>query len=681
MLQVAVVALSYSSSSTFLFRKENSSQLKCRRRRHQQPQWSICRSNRCDVRVNAEHLTLARQLFDEMPSRDTFAWNRLIETQLSGGQLDRVVCIYQQMLLRGVCPDGHTLPRVLAASRLMDSLSLGRQFHGHAVKLGLSLEGYVVTALIEMYGYLEGVSAAKWVLDKSGSRMSSVAWTLLMDRYVKEKKPRLAIDVFYQMVQSGVEVDPVAVMTAVAACGMLRSLLDGRKVHEMAREFGVDSDVLVGNSLLKMYIDCGRLEVARETFDAIPSRDVVSWTEMIRGYVRTGKFNDGIKLFRKMVLSGDRFKPDPVSICCILPACARMTARNQGKEIHGYLIRNQVDMNITVMNAVMDMYVKSGSIEDASRIFDGIMGLRRDAISWTIMIQGYSLHGQGELGVELFLQMQKQNTTHEIDQLLYAAALHACTTANMVKEGSMYFSSIRAPQVRHYALMVALLARAGLFREARAFVGEKKIEHHADVLRALLVGCRAHGDFKLGKLAAEQLCNFEPLNADNYILLSNWYANRARWDEVDRLRETIEDMGLKPNKAYSWIEFRNKVHVFGIGDVSHPRSEMIHRELHHLMEILVWEHGYRLGRDFSFHDVHEERECNPVGHSEMLAISFGLISTRTGKIRVTKNHHVCHNCHHMAKSISKVVAREIILKDPNCFHHFKDGYCSCGDVW
>lgn len=146
---------------------------------------------------------------------------------------------------------------------------------------------------------------------------------------------------------------------------------------------------------------------------------------------------------------------------------------------------------------------------------------------------------------------------------------------------------------------------------------------------------------------------------------------------VERLRETIRDMGLRPKKAYSWMEFRNKIHVFGTGDVSHPRSQNIYWNLQCLMKKME-EDGFKPKPDFRFHDVDEERECVLIGHSELLAISFGLISTEAGRrIRITKNLRVCHSCHESAKFISKIVGREIIVRDPYVFHHFKDGYCSC----
>ncbi|RVW16617.1 Pentatricopeptide repeat-containing protein DOT4, chloroplastic [Vitis vinifera] len=618
---------------------------------------------------------LTHQLFDEIPVSNTFAWNNLIQTHLTNGDSGRVVSTYRQMLLRGVRPDKHTIPRILTAARHTSSFSFGKQVHGHALKLGLSSESYVISALLEMYGRLDGADAAKLVFCKS-ARRNSVSWTLISRLYIMEDKPGLAVDMFKQMVESKSEIDPLALVTAIVACGMLKSLQEGRYVHEIAKKCGLEADVLVSNSLLKMYIDCGSIKDARAVFDRMPSKDVISWTEIFRGYVKNGGFNEGLKLFRQMSMEG--VKPDSLAISSILPACGRGAAHKQGKEIHAYLLRNGIDLNVTVQNAVLDMYVKSGFIESAAKIFAGMKD--RDAISWTVMILGYSLHGQGELGVDLFRKMEK-NSSVEIDQIAYAAALHACTTARLVEQGRFYFNCITAPKSRHYALMVALLSRVGLFDEARVFMEEHKLEGHVEVLRALLDGCRIHHNMRTAKRVIEQLCDLQTLNADNYVLLSNWYSSFAKWDMVNELRETIRDMGLKPRKAYSWIEFRNKIHVFGTGDVSHPRSEKIYWELHSLMK-KIEEEGTRLNLDFSLHDVDEERECVPIGHSELLATSFGLISTQAGAtIRVTKNLRMCGNCHDSAKAISKIVEREIIIKDPSCFHHFKDGFCSCGDFW
>ncbi|GLT93948.1 hypothetical protein SLE2022_117140 [Rubroshorea leprosula] len=622
-----------------------------------------------------ESLAWTHQVLDEIPISDTFAWNNLIQTHLTSNDPLAVLSIYHQMLLHGVRPDKHTLPRVLTASRLSANFPFGKQVHAHTFKLGFSSDLYVITSLIEMYGRLDSVDTARWLFESAPAR-NSIAWTMIAKLYLIDNKPDLAIDIFNQIVELGVDIDPVVLATAINACSLLKSLQQARKVHQIARKCGLECHVLVSNSLLKMYVECDNLEEAQAVFNAMPSKDIISWTEMIRAYRKTGGFNESLKLLRRMISSG--VQPDSLTISSVLPACGRVQAHKQGKEIHAYLLRNGIAMNVKVQNALMDMYVKSGFIELASNVFAGMR--EQDIISWTIMILGYSLHGRGELGVDIFCKIKKDSSI-EIDELTYAAVLHACSIARMVDKGRFFFNCIKKPKVTHCALMVSLLARAGLFNEARSFIEEYQIEKHVEVLRALLDGCRMHQQLKIGKQVIEQLCELEPLNAENYVLLSNWYAEIAKWDMVDKVRQMVRDMGLKPKRAYSWIEFQNKVHVFSTGDVSHPRSERIYWELQCLMKKMEDER-HNCSSVFGLHDVDEERECLPTGHSEMLAISFGLISTQVWTtIRITKNLRVCQSCHDTAKVLSKMVEREIIIKDPNCFHHFKDGLCSCRDFW
>ncbi|OMO89489.1 hypothetical protein COLO4_19739 [Corchorus olitorius] len=346
------------------------------------------------------------------------------------------------MMLRGVRPDKHTLPRVLTASRLCTNVAFGKQVHAHAFKLGLSSDLYIITALMEMYGRLDGVDVAKWVLDNAPTT-NSVAWTILAKLYLMDNKPHLAIEIFNQMLPLKADIDPVGLATAIGACSLLKSRQQAKKLHQIAKECGLESHILVGNSLLKMYVGCDSIEEAQSVFEAMPSKDVISWTQMIHGHVKKGGYNEGLKLFRRMISAG--IKPDSFTISSILPACGRIPAHKQGKELHAYLLRNGIDMNLTVQNAVMDM----------------------------------------------------------------------------LDVGTRYFNCIRAPTLTHCALMVALLARVGLFNEAQKFMEEHQIKNDAEVLRALLDGCRIHQQVKIGKQIVEQLCELEPLNADNYVLLSN----------------------------------------------------------------------------------------------------------------------------------------------------------------
>lgn len=172
-------------------------------------------------------------------------------------------------------------------------------------------------------------------------------------------------------------------------------------------------------------------------------------------------------------------------------------------------------------------------------------------------------------------------------------------------------------------------------------------------------------------------------NVGYYVLLSNIYANSGKWEGVDKVRALARDRGLRKVPGWSSIEVNNKVDVFYTGNQSHPNCEEIYKELRSLtakMKSL----GYFPDYSFVLQDVEddEEKEHILVSHSERLAIAYGIINTPPKTpIRIFKNLRVCGDCHNATKLISKITEREIIVRDSNRFHHFKDGDCSCGDYW
>ncbi|CAN1166466.1 Pentatricopeptide repeat-containing protein At3g57430, chloroplastic [Linum perenne] len=127
---------------------------------------------------------------------------------------------------------------------------------------------------------------------------------------------------------------------------------------------------------------------------------------------------------------------------------------------------------------------------------------------------------------------------------------------------------------------------------------------------------------------------------------------------------------------------KDEVHRFLAGDQSHPQSEKLHSFLEVLSERIKKE-GYMPDTSCVLYNVDEdEKEKLLCGHSEKLAIAFGILNTPPGTtIRVAKNLRVCNDCHTASKYISKVEERDIILRDVRRFHHFSNGTCSCGDYW
>jgi len=267
------------------------------------------------------------------------------------------------------------------------------------------------------------------------------------------------------------------------------------------------------------------------------------------------------------------------------------------------------------------------------------------------------------------------------------SVLSACSHSGLLEEGKRYFELMKevfwiAPKLSHFSCMVDLLGRAGRLYEAKTLIENMPVKPDATIWGSLLGACRIYGNLDFAERVADILFQLDHLQSGYLVLLSNIYEAKSRCNKVEMVRNMMARRGANKIQGFSLIEFDNMVHKFGVGDRSHPQSDMIYSELEELatkMKLL----GYVPFTDFVLHDIEEEGKEEALSyHSERLAIAFGLINTSPGTtIRVTKNLRICGDCHNAIKIIAKIEKRLIIVRDMHRFHHFEDGACSCRDYW
>lgn len=486
----------------------------------------------------------------------------------------------------------------------------------------------------------------------------------------------------------------------------------GKALHSHTIKFGFDSDLYVRTGLVDVYARAGDVVSARQLFDTMPERslvsltamitcytkrgevdearvlfdgmterDVVCWNVMIDGYTQHGMPNEALLLFRKMLVA--KIKPDEVTVLSLLSACGQLGALESGRWLHSYIENNGIRIDVQVGTALIDMYSKCGSWEDARLVFDRIGG--KDVVVWNSMIVGYAMHGFSQEALELFNEMCRIG--YQPTDITFIGVLNACAYAGLVCEGQAFFSSMKdeygvEPKIEHYGCMVNLLSHAAKLEEAYEFVKNMKIEPDPVLWGTLLGACRLHGNIALGENIAEFLVGRNLANSGTYILLSNIYAAAGNWDGVAKVRTLMKNSGIQKEPGCSSIEVNNKVHEFLAGDRTCLRRKEVYRMIE---EINGWlkAHGYTPRTETVLHDLGErEKEQSLEVHSEKLAIAFGLISTQPGTtLKIVKNLRVCSDCHAVTKLISKITGRKIVMRDRNRFHHFVNGSCSCGDYW
>lgn len=337
-----------------------------------------------------------------------------------------------------------------------------------------------------------------------------------------------------------------------------------RKLFDMS----VNRDVITWTSLINGYVKSGQVLIAKELFDQMPKKNTISWSTMINGHAQVGMFKEALELFSDMQTSG--VVPNHAGIVGALTACAFLGALDQGRWIHAYMDRSRMQLDRVLGTALVDMYAKCGCIETACCVFDEM--LERDVFAFTSLISGLANNGQSASAIELFKRMQSEGVLP--NEVTFIGVLSACSRMGLVDEGLRIFESMSLvygiePGVRHYGCLVDLLGRAGMLEEAKKVVSEMPVEPDSYVLGALLNACRDHGDIKFGKEMVDRLAEKGLDHSGVHVLLSNIYASVDRWDYVAKIRKGMEEKMVIKMPGCSVIEIDGLVCEFVAGDRSH----------------------------------------------------------------------------------------------------------------
>lgn len=611
----------------------------------------------------------AAKLFDEMSHRASADWNALLSAYWKWGLKGQACSLFSRI------PD----PNVISW-----------------------------TAMVTGYSKCKDLVAARSYFDNMLER-NVISWNAMLTGYSQNGMAHEAIDLFSQMLRSACQPDDTTWVTVISSCSsvgdpvvadfLVKTLSDCcTRVNSFVKTALIDMHAKCGNlaearllfnqmgehrnhvawnAMIAAYTRTSDLESAAELFYKMPERDVVTWNSMIAGYAQNGQSALALKLFKEMVDSRE-IKPDEVTMVSVFSACGHLGALELGNWAFKYLEDAKIKLSISGYNSLISMYAKCGCIKAAICMFQGME--HRDAVSYNTLITGLAAHGHGARAVEMWNEMNQVGV--EPDRVTYLGLLTACSHAGLVEQGQTIFGSISSPTVDHYACMVDMLGRVGKLEEAKNLITTMPMEPHAGVYGSLLNASRMHKNIDMGQFAADKLFQIEPNNSGNYVLLSNVYASAGKWKEVERIRKAMKNEGVKKTTGWSSVEFGSKIHRFIVGDRSHEKSQEIYKKLRELQKKIKGL-GYEEDTSCVLRDVEEEEKEEMVGtHSEKLAVAFALLVSNAGSvIRVMKNLRVCQDCHTALKIISKLEGREIIVRDNNRFHSFKDGVCSCSDYW
>ncbi|XP_044954490.1 putative pentatricopeptide repeat-containing protein At1g68930 [Hordeum vulgare subsp. vulgare] len=658
------------------------------------------------------------RLFASMPQRDAVSYNALIAGFSGAGAPARAAGAYRALLREEAVVDGARVRpsritmsgMVMAASALGDR-ALGRQVHCQIMRLGFGAYAFTWSPLVDMYAKMGLIGDAKRVFDEMVVKnvvmyntmitgllwckmveeargvfeamvdRDSITWTTMVTGLTQNGLQSEALDVFRRMRAEGVGIDQYTFGSILTACGALAASEEGKQIHAYTIRTLYDGNIFVGSALVDMYSKCRSIRLAEAVFRRMTCKNIISWTAMIVGYGQNGCGEEAVRVFSEMQTDG--IKPNDFTLGSVISSCANLASLEEGAQFHCMALVSGLRPYITVCSALVTLYGKCGSIEDAHRLFDEMPF--HDQVSYTALVSGYAQFGKAKETIDLFEKMLLKGV--KPNGVTFIGVLSACSRSGLVEKGRSYFHSMQQDHGivlldDHYTCMIDLYSRSGRLKEAEEFIRQMPRCPDAIGWATLLSACRLRGDMEIGKWAAENLLKTDPQNPASYVLLCSMHASKGEWSEVALLRRGMRDRQVKKEPGCSWIKYKNRVHIFSADDQSHPFSGTIYEKLQWLNSKMA-EEGYKPDVSSVLHDVADAEKVHMLSnHSEKLAIAFGLIFVPEEMlIRVVKNLRVCVDCHNATKFISKITGRDILVRDAVRFHKFSNGICSCGDFW
>ncbi|KAF2296002.1 hypothetical protein GH714_035624 [Hevea brasiliensis] len=513
-----------------------------------------------DMYSKCGNIDVASQVFKQMQDRNDISWITMMTGYAHNECFFEVLDLFDCMKRGNVRLNYVSIVNALLAAAEMRDLRRGKEIHDYARKQKIDSDVLIATALMTMYAKFGDPDAAKSLLQGLKGR-DLVAWSAIIAALVQSGYPEDALSLFREMQNDCLKANNVTLMSVLSACAEVLCPRIGKSVHCYAVKSHIDSDISLGTTLVSMYAKCGFFASALTIFNRMPCKDIVMWNALINGYTQNGDPYHAMEIFHEVQVSeicpdsgtlGTDFKKDEVSwnvliagyvhsghakeaisafcqmklenfhpnlvtIVSVLPAVACLSSLTEGMAFHACIIRMGFEYNILVQNCLIDMYAKCGQLHNSENLFYGMKS--KNTVSWNVMLTGHA--GLIDEGRTIFDAMCKK---HHLE-----------------------------PGLEHYACMVDLLGRAGLFDEILHLIKAMPLEPDARVWGALLGACKMHSKILLAEFAVDHLLKLEPKNPTHHVVLSNIYAKSARWGDAGDTRSKMINTGLRKGPGWSWL--------------------------------------------------------------------------------------------------------------------------------
>lgn len=520
------------------------------------------------------------KVFEEMCERDVVSWTGRIGVAVDCWDAFEV---FKRCVLSGCEVNEFTLINVLASVEGGETVDMGRQVHVMVLKGGYLGVTSVCNALISMYAKSGKMDDARCVFDEMVYH-DSVSWNSLISGYSQHRLSNQAVEFFSKMRNSLLQPNEYTLLSILELLSDSKWVL---QIHSLILKLGFIYTDSILCHLITSYAKSNGVSYSKNLFNEIDSVDVVHVNAMLGAFDQCECYNDVQTLFYRRWNSSQNV--DVTTFNIVLKSCAALSDLHQGKSLHSLAIKTAVSADKFIESAVIDVYSKCGSIEDAEHVFQNATSIH-NLVAWNAMIMGYAQFGCYSKAYDLLTKIPEFGM--KPDEITYLGVLSSCSHAGLVNEARYHLSSMFdlhgvIPCLEHYACVVDVLGKIGKLDDAKKLIDNMPMIPDARIWQILLSACNIYGNVDIGMVAARELVALQPENESSFVLLSNLYASAGMWGDVRQLRREMKDKVVCKEPGSSGIQVKGLVHYFFADDTSHSQNEEIYKELNTLKKQMI----------------------------------------------------------------------------------------------
>ncbi|XP_049367617.1 pentatricopeptide repeat-containing protein At1g18485-like [Solanum verrucosum] len=490
----------------------------------------------------------AMKVFEHMPERNLVSSNSMISGFSANGYIEQSFDLFRNIFTGDevLVPDTTTVVIMLPICAGAEEVEFGKIIHGLAVKLGLADELTVNNSLVDMYCKVGYFSDAQILFEKNESK-NVVSWNSIIGGYSGGGDDRGTFHLMRRMQSTNeyVKANEVTLLNVLPVCQEESEQLIVKELHGYSLRNGLEYHELLTNAFIAAYAKCEFLRYAELVFYGVANKTVSSWNALISGYAQNEDPSKALALSSEMMDSG--LLPDWFTIGSLLFACSHLKLLHCGTLIHGFVLRNGLETDMSTLVSLVSFYMTCGKYELAQRLFDRIED--KNVVSWNVMIAGYLQNALPDKAFCLLRDMVSHR--FQPDEISVTSVLGACSKLPAVRLGKeVHCFALKSNLIEDsfvHCSIIDMYAKSGFIEMSKYVFGHIPLKDIAS-WTAMITGYAVHG---LGMEAIElfqemQKSGFSPASLTYVSILMA--CNHAGL--IEEGRQYVKEMqtlhGLKP---------------------------------------------------------------------------------------------------------------------------------------